>query len=134
SFWVEHFLSESCTGFDFHFGPKAAEVTSEVIQRWREMDPRRLPQKTFSGMWINSANTREFTEFDVESADLRLLQKIYRIVADANRKGMQTRIEYTEHPVYPGFRIYVVFRGRGETKKWTKEDWFSLARCTLITE
>uniref|UniRef100_A0A1I8AA79 FBA_2 domain-containing protein n=1 Tax=Steinernema glaseri TaxID=37863 RepID=A0A1I8AA79_9BILA len=141
SIWIEHLLSESCTGSDFHFGPKAAEVTSEVIQRWREIDPRRLPQKTFSGMWMNSANTREFSEFDMELADLPLRQKIDRIVADANRKKVETRIEYIEHPVYPGFRICVVFIGAGETKqefgetkKWTKEDWFSRAPCTLHIE
>uniref|UniRef100_A0A1I7Z487 Peptidase_M1 domain-containing protein n=1 Tax=Steinernema glaseri TaxID=37863 RepID=A0A1I7Z487_9BILA len=57
SFWVEHFLSESCTGFDFRFGrDMAAEVASGVIQRWKEMDPRRLPKKTFAGMSLRNVN------------------------------------------------------------------------------
>uniref|UniRef100_A0A1I7ZB12 Restriction endonuclease n=1 Tax=Steinernema glaseri TaxID=37863 RepID=A0A1I7ZB12_9BILA len=84
-------------------------------------------------------------EFDVESADARFRQKIGRIVANlsnANKGEMQTRTEYIEHPIYPGFRIYAVFRGRGETivwgpretKKWAKEDWFSSGPCTLLIE
>uniref|UniRef100_A0A1I7YWG7 Thymidylate synthase n=1 Tax=Steinernema glaseri TaxID=37863 RepID=A0A1I7YWG7_9BILA len=149
SFWVEHFLSESCTGFDLHFVYDfPAEVASGLIQRWKEMDPRRQPQKTFARMSMRNVNPYEFTEFDVDSADPLLRQKIDRIVADVSHRGVldeyaeiQTRIEYIEHPVYPSCRIYAVFLGRGETKRetgetirWTKEDWFSKASCTLLIE
>uniref|UniRef100_A0A1I7Y4P5 Terpenoid synthase n=1 Tax=Steinernema glaseri TaxID=37863 RepID=A0A1I7Y4P5_9BILA len=149
SIWVDHLLSESCTGFDFSFGPDmVADITSGLIQRWKEMDPRRLPQKIFAGMRMKDVDPREFMEFDVESVDPPLRQKIERIFADVSHRRVvdqyaeiQTRTEYIEHPVYPAFRIYAVFRGHGETKqyfgeteKWTKEDWFTNTRCTLLVE
>uniref|UniRef100_A0A1I7XXM3 FBA_2 domain-containing protein n=1 Tax=Steinernema glaseri TaxID=37863 RepID=A0A1I7XXM3_9BILA len=81
SFWVEHLLSESCTGCSYYFG---SDVTSEVVQRWKEMDPRPLPLKTFLNMDMRDVDTRDFTEFDVDSADARLLGELKWIVPKWN--------------------------------------------------
>uniref|UniRef100_A0A1I8A6E7 FBA_2 domain-containing protein n=1 Tax=Steinernema glaseri TaxID=37863 RepID=A0A1I8A6E7_9BILA len=134
NFWAEYLLSESCTGFDFPFGPDmAAEVASGVIQRWKEMDPRRLPQKTFARMSLRNVNRREFTKFVVEPLDEEILKNIPPHVS---KEELQTYTAYTEHPIYSGFRIYAVFMGSGTkiVQKTGKTKRFSKASCSLRIE
>uniref|UniRef100_A0A1I7XYX8 Similar to n=1 Tax=Steinernema glaseri TaxID=37863 RepID=A0A1I7XYX8_9BILA len=104
SFWVEHLLSESCTGCSYYFG---SDVTSGLIQRWKEMDPRPLPLKTFLHMDMRSVKVSDFTEFDMKSADTRLLEALKRIYLNVSGRE-KTYLQCIQHPVHSSFRIYVV--------------------------
>uniref|UniRef100_A0A1I8AJ64 Autophagy protein 5 n=1 Tax=Steinernema glaseri TaxID=37863 RepID=A0A1I8AJ64_9BILA len=143
SFWVDYLLSESSTGINVDMG---FDVTSAVIDGWKQMDPRRLPQKIIFGIEM-PMNNLGFTEFPMELADARLLETIEKKIRAKKMSIIQNLrkmyIEYIEHPLYPSFRIYAIFLGAGKTlhKKnkretfvaWTKRDWH-YADCTLLID
>uniref|UniRef100_A0A1I8AIP0 Highly derived d5-like helicase-primase: PROVISIONAL n=1 Tax=Steinernema glaseri TaxID=37863 RepID=A0A1I8AIP0_9BILA len=136
SFWMDYMLSESCTGFNFHL---ESEITSGVIARWKEMDPRRLPQKIFTKVTLHKEDARQFgfTEFSMKTINARLLDTIKRKISlRSAHSGNKIHIQYIEHPIYQNFRIYAISTPRRpmETEGETRTKIDSLSECTLLIE
>uniref|UniRef100_A0A1I7ZIZ2 Reverse transcriptase n=1 Tax=Steinernema glaseri TaxID=37863 RepID=A0A1I7ZIZ2_9BILA len=104
SFWVDYFFSESCRELDAHF--EDPSVVPELINRWKQLDPRTLtPLKVCDGIRTSPDTLVDvgMKPIPLETADPEVLGKIQRRFINTIAS-----LHCIDHPTHPHVKIYVI--------------------------